>query len=96
MAELAIEIASRGGNRERPTAGKDMIKGLLFNGIYMHCTRITVDQRIVATTNVLPYFTITSLSLPHFAAVRAKLAAYTAVLKGSEKRGKLVAKIPFL
>jgi len=96
LAKLAIEIAPRGGNGERPTGGKDMKKGLLFYGVYMHCTGVTIDQGIVTTTNILPYFTIPPFSLPHFTAMGAELAAHVTVFKGGIKRGKLAAQVTFL
>jgi hypothetical protein len=96
LTKLTIEIAPHGGNRERSTSGKDMIKGLLFYGIHMHCTGITVNQGIVTTIYVFPYFTIAPFTLLHFAEVGAKLTAYSTIFKGSEKRGKLAAQVTFL
>jgi len=93
LTKLAIKIASRGGNRERTTGGKDMIKGLLFYGIHMHCTGITVNQGIVTTIYVFPYFTIAPFTLLHFAEVGAKLTTYPTIFKGSVKRGKLATKV---
>jgi hypothetical protein len=68
-----------------------MIKGLLFYGVHMNCTRVTVDQRIVTTTDVFPHFTITPFALSHFTEVGAEFTLYATIFKGSEKRRKLSA-----
>jgi hypothetical protein len=73
-----------------------MIKRLLFYGIHMNCTGVTVDQRIVTATNVFSNFTIAPLTHLHLAKVGAKLTPYATIFKGSEKRGKLAAQETFL
>jgi len=61
LTEFAVEIAPCGGNGEGTAGGEYMEKWFLFYGVHMHCTRIAIDQGVIAATNIFP-----SLAIPPF------------------------------
>ena len=95
LTEFAVEIAPGGGNGEGPAGGEHMVKWLFFYRVYMYCARITIDQGIIAATDVFPNLAIPPFTFVHFAGMGTEFTADAAIFQFRVKWGQLATEIAF-
>jgi hypothetical protein len=79
LAELAVHVAARGGNREGVGSGQVVEERLLFDGIDVGRAHARVHQRVVDAAAILAHAAVAALLVAHYALARAELALDLAV-----------------
>jgi hypothetical protein len=81
LAELALDIAARGGKGEGLLARQDMEQRFLFDGVHMDRTGEAVDQRGVRTAAILANSAHPTFHVGDFAGLRAELTLHPPLLQ---------------
>jgi hypothetical protein len=69
-----------------------MIKWFFLDGIHVDCTRIAVNQGVIAPTDVFPNLAVTPFALIHFTGMGTEVATNTTFPQLGEKWRKFATK----
>jgi hypothetical protein len=87
LTEFAVEIAPCGGNGEGTAGGEYVEKWLFFYGVHMHCTRIAIDQGVIAATDVFPNLAIPPFTFVYFAGMGTEFTTDATIFQPRIERG---------
>ena len=89
LAELAVQVAARGGDGKREAPGQDVEEGFFFNGVQVDGAGVAVHQAVIFALPVLPDAAFPPVSGQNLAVPGTELALHQALVHLAVEGGRM-------